>query len=245
MHAKLPLVMALGSTLVLLGCYSGRFPDYPSSEKPFFLFGRQTQTAPRPAPPPAPVTRPRPAPPANTRPLTATLPPPAPVMRQTLMAPRVLPGLARFNMEETSHNAEAQEAVFRRELVSSGVDVAREGNLVVLTIGQGLLFSAGSSEVNPSSRTVLTDIAKVLKRYPSTRIDIGGFTDATGTRGFNMRLSQERADAVASLLMTEGVEPTRITAKGYGQEFPKVPTAEGVPEPRNRRVEITLVPPTG
>jgi outer membrane protein OmpA-like peptidoglycan-associated protein len=250
MYAKWPLVMALGSSLVLVGCYYNRYPEYPRQEAPsFFWFGHNAQTVSRPAPPPVPPAAPRPRPPQVAQaPMTRPLPPvasSAPVTRRPLMAPQVLPGLARFNTPEAAANADTQETIFRHELGSSGVDIARDGNLVILSIGQGILFAAGSSELNPPSRAVLSDIAKVLNRYPSTRIDIGGFTDSTGTRGLNLKLSQDRADAVAHVLMGDGVEPSRITAKGYGPEFPKVPAAQGVPEPRNRRVEITLVPVMG
>jgi outer membrane protein OmpA-like peptidoglycan-associated protein len=81
-----------------------------------------------------------------------------------------------------------------------------------------------------------------LKRYDTTRVIVGGYTDTAGSAAFNLRLSARRATAVANILLREGVEDWRIATRGFGESFPRVPTRDGVSEPRNRRVEITLAP---
>jgi outer membrane protein OmpA-like peptidoglycan-associated protein len=63
-----------------------------------------------------------------------------------------------------------------------------------------------------------------------------------GAAAFNLRLSEQRAKAVADILLGEGVAAPRISTRGFGENFPRVPTRDGVNEPRNRRVEITLAP---
>jgi outer membrane protein OmpA-like peptidoglycan-associated protein len=141
--------------------------------------------------------------------------------------------------------ANEQDEVLLRELRLTGVNVSRDGGSVVLNIEPGVLFPTDSAEPGPQARTMLHNLAQVLKRYPSSTIDVDGFTDTTGSPAYNLRLSEERAESVADVLTAEGVESFRIQTKGYGESFPKVQTAEGIDEPRNRRVEITITPYSG
>jgi outer membrane protein OmpA-like peptidoglycan-associated protein len=131
-----------------------------------------------------------------------------------------------------------------RDLRSNGLDAAHDGISIVLILGDDILFASGSSELHPKARDLLKAMAAVLKRYGSTHIDVEGYTDTAGAAALNLRLSQQRAKAVAEILLAEGVEPPRITTKGFGENFLRVPTRDGVNEPRNRRVEITLAPDT-
>ncbi len=69
---------------------------------------------------------------------------------------------------------------------------------------------------------------------------IAGYTDLSGTQQYNLALSKRRADTVKSALVKDGVPASAIDAKWFGEENPRVPTANGVREPQNRRVEITM-----
>ena len=131
-----------------------------------------------------------------------------------------------------------------RDLRSNGLDAAYDGISIVLILGDDILFASGSSDLNPKARDLLKAMASVLKRYASTHIGVEGHTDTAGGAALNLRLSQLRAKAVADILLAEGVAAPRITTKGFGESFPRVPTRDGVSEPRNRRVEITLAPDT-
>jgi outer membrane protein OmpA-like peptidoglycan-associated protein len=157
-------------------------------------------------------------------------------------SPRRLPGIRPFTREANFGSAE--EAALFRELRSTGLDAASDGISIVLILGDDVLFASGSSQLNPKAYTLLKAMASVLKRYGTMQIDVGGYTDTAGSAAFNLRLSRQRATAVADILMSEGVEAPRITTRGFGESFPRVPTRDGVNEPRNRRVEITLVPQT-
>ena len=189
----------------------------------------QTPSAP---PPPAPriaqVAPPRPA--------------PAPPRATPQPGPRRLPGIRPFTTEADFANE--QDSALLRDLRSNGLDAAHDGISIVLILGDDILFASGSSQLNPKARDLLKAMAAVLKRYGSTHIDVEGYTDTAGGAALNLRLSQQRAKAVADILLAEGVEPPRITTKGFGESFPRVPTRDGVSEPRNRRVEITLAPDT-
>jgi outer membrane protein OmpA-like peptidoglycan-associated protein len=73
-----------------------------------------------------------------------------------------------------------------------------------------------------------------------TRIEVSGYADLTGTHAYNVALSQRRADSVAAELVSDGVPKDEIVTQAFGDTNPLVPTAEGVREPQNRRVEIVL-----
>jgi outer membrane protein OmpA-like peptidoglycan-associated protein len=74
----------------------------------------------------------------------------------------------------------------------------------------------------------------------STRIEVTGHTDRAGSDAYNMALSLRRANAVKDQLVREGIAANQITVMGRGESQPLLPTADGVREPQNRRVEIVL-----
>jgi outer membrane protein OmpA-like peptidoglycan-associated protein len=73
-----------------------------------------------------------------------------------------------------------------------------------------------------------------------TRIEVNGYTDRSGSDQYNQGLSVRRANAVAAELLRRGVPRNEIATRGFGESNPLVPTADGVREPQNRRVEIIL-----
>ena len=189
----------------------------------------QTPSAPPPPPPRvAQVAAPRPA--------------PVPPRATPTPGPRRLPGIRPFTTE--ADFADEEESALLRDLRSNGLDAAHDGISIVLILGDDILFASGSAQLNPKAHDLLKAMAAVLKRYGSTHIDVEGYTDTAGGAALNLRLSQQRAKAVADILLAEGVAAPRITTKGFGENFPRVPTRDGVSEPRNRRVEITLAPDT-
>lgn len=84
-------------------------------------------------------------------------------------------------------------------------------------------------------------MATVLKEYSKTAVNVIGYTDSTG-RDLNMRLSQQRADSVASSLITQGVAANRIRTSGMGPANPIASNSTAEGKAQNRRVEITLSP---
>ena len=108
------------------------------------------------------------------------------------------------------------------------------------SIAKKVLFATSSAVIEPGSFRDLDDLAKIMNKYPNTRFAIEGHTDNTGNAEANKKLSQERADAVKAYLSGKGIESSRLTATGYGQERPigSNDTDEG--RSLNRRVEIHL-----
>jgi outer membrane protein OmpA-like peptidoglycan-associated protein len=138
-----------------------------------------------------------------------------------------------------------QEAQLRQQLRASGVSVTRQGNNIMLNMQDDILFDLNSDVLSGRSREVIRSVGLVLKEYRQTYVNVNGYTDTLGTRAHNDRLSQGRAESVADELVRNGVDPQRITPRGYGESNLKIRTGDGVNEPRNRRVEIVLEPFTG
>ncbi len=81
-------------------------------------------------------------------------------------------------------------------------------------------FDTGKATLAPGDEDQLTHIAAVLVAYPSARVEVGAYTDNTGTADANRVLSQQRAEAVKKALVDRGIDGSRIVATGYGQEHP-------------------------
>jgi outer membrane protein OmpA-like peptidoglycan-associated protein len=103
-----------------------------------------------------------------------------------------------------------------------------------------VFFDFDRYNLTPDARRVIDAAASVYKAGGHPRIDVSGYTDLAGTQAYNLRLSQRRADSVAGYLMKQGVPKTAMDVKWFGKEHPRVPTADGVREPQNRRVEIVM-----
>jgi outer membrane protein OmpA-like peptidoglycan-associated protein len=103
-----------------------------------------------------------------------------------------------------------------------------------------LLFDTGSATLQPASQEQLTNIAEILKAYPQVKINIGGYTDNTGDPAANLQLSQQRADNVMAQLTQLGVDPSRMTAKGYGQDDAVADNSTEEGRQKNRRISLRV-----
>src|SRR6516162_4262886 len=108
-----------------------------------------------------------------------------------------------------------------------------------------LLFDTGSATLQPASQEQLTNIAEILKAYPQVKIKIGGYTDNTGDPAANLQLSQQRADNVMAQLTQLGVDPSRMTAKGYGQDNPVADNSTEDGRQKNRRISLRVTDKAG
>ncbi len=103
---------------------------------------------------------------------------------------------------------------------------------------RGVTFETGKTTLRADSYVVLDMVATSLVNNPEVTIEVGGHTDNTGAAATNTRLSQARADAVRSYLVSKGVAAHRMTAKGYGSTQPVVPNSTASGRSQNRRVEL-------
>ncbi|WP_130833013.1 OmpA family lipoprotein [[Erwinia] mediterraneensis] len=137
---------------------------------------------------------------------------------------------------------DVQEAKLREKMRGTGVSVTRQGDAIVLNMPNNVTFDSSSSTLKPAGATTLSGVAMVLKEYEKTAVNVVGYTDSTGTRDLNMRLSQQRADSVASSLITQGVAANRLRTQGMGPDNPVASNSTEQGKAQNRRVEITLSP---
>ncbi len=103
-----------------------------------------------------------------------------------------------------------------------------------------VFFDWDRDTLTDRARQIIADAAAASRRVGTTRIEVAGHADRTGTAQYNQRLSERRANNVAAELVRLGVPRNEITTVGFGFDRPLVPTAAGVREPQNRRVEIVL-----
>jgi outer membrane protein OmpA-like peptidoglycan-associated protein len=110
-----------------------------------------------------------------------------------------------------------------------------------------IFFDFDKSTLRQTSNVELKNIVRFLKKYPKINVEMDGYTDSKGTPEYNMTLSLERANAVINYITTNGIEKSRLSAKGFGESKPDASNltwdGEDNPEGRqlNRRVEMKIV----
>jgi OOP family OmpA-OmpF porin len=102
-----------------------------------------------------------------------------------------------------------------------------------------VFFDFDKYNLTPDARKVVEEAANAYKAGGSAKVTLAGYTDLSGPAGYNMKLSERRAKAVAAAMVKLGVPESAMDVSWHGKENPRVPTPDGVREPQNRRVEIT------
>ncbi|WP_426956867.1 OmpA family protein [Muricoccus radiodurans] len=103
-----------------------------------------------------------------------------------------------------------------------------------------VFFDWDRADLTDRARQIIAEAAGASRTAGVTRIEVAGHADRSGTPQYNQRLSQRRAEVVAAELARNGVSRSAISISAFGESRPLVPTADGVREPQNRRVEIVL-----
>lgn len=103
-----------------------------------------------------------------------------------------------------------------------------------------LYFQPDSTELDPSSQTVIPEILAAIILRDSKDIGIHGHSDRLGAAEKNLELSLNRAIAVENILLQNGINQETLEVASHGEGNPLVPTADEVAEPRNRRVEVVV-----
>jgi outer membrane protein OmpA-like peptidoglycan-associated protein len=144
--------------------------------------------------------------------------------------------------QEIARNRELIEELKRRNL-----DVKETSRGVVVNLPD-VLFEFNRANLTSDARAKARDIADILNRPAVARrqVSIEGHTDSIGSDEYNQRLSQKRADAVASAIGGNGVSDSRLNTKGFGKKYPIAPNknSDGSDNPsgraKNRRVEVII-----
>lgn len=118
--------------------------------------------------------------------------------------------------------------------------VERQGDKLVVNFSSAILFDTGKSKLKPASKSDLTEFAQVLKEYKDTDLVVEGHTDSKGKKATNKKLSLARANAVVTLLESQGVERSRMIAQGHADDMPVAPNNNEAGRAQNRRVQIQI-----
>ena len=102
-------------------------------------------------------------------------------------------------------------------------------------------FDFNSADLKLDTRPELKRVLEIMKLNHTLRVEIGARTDDKGTDDYNLKLSQERAEAVVDYLTAQGIERTRMEAIGYGKTRPKFQNTTKENRAQNRRVEFTVI----
>jgi chemotaxis protein MotB len=189
------------------------------------LFGISLkQQIPAPASPTSSVPEPRPASVANERQIFQAAPADIAVNKETSTIKSDLLGILGDNQG------------------ADGITVESHSRYVVMTFPEQIIFDSGQAHLKASAQPVLGKLALFIQSHSSLSVEIHGHTDdlAINSRRYpsNWELSADRATQVAKALMQFGIDPTRLSTKGFGEYHPLYPNDSDTNRFKNRRVEI-------
>lgn len=121
-----------------------------------------------------------------------------------------------------------------------GAKVERVGEGIKITFDSGLMFDVNKSSLKPATEQNLSELSVILNKYEDTNILLEGHTDASGSDEYNLNLSRQRAQSVASYLGGQNVNATRFTIMGYGEAQPIAENETAAGRQQNRRVEVAI-----
>ena len=142
----------------------------------------------------------------------------------------------------------AEIAATQKELAADKVQVTRLQAAIKYTVNSDLLFQSGSWQMSTQGQQIIAKLAPRLAPFQQSKIVVHGYTDnapvgpALQRQGIpsNEVLSQKRAEAVMQYLISQGVKPDLISARGVGAAAPIAPNDTAQGRAQNRRVEVTL-----
>ena len=134
---------------------------------------------------------------------------------------------------------EISDEIRRQNITDTSVSFSEEGITITM---ENIQFAADSARLLPGEEEKIRRIARIIARYPDNDLLVTGHTALAGTAGARQRLSEERAEAVAAMLISLGVrEEQNVFTQGLGAEQPIAPNDTEENRARNRRVEITIL----
>ncbi len=135
-----------------------------------------------------------------------------------------------------------QAEALRGSIGNDNIIINRQGDVLVVTLPQDILFDVDSTYVRDDLRDELAALAANLNQYPDTTAEIVGHTDNTGDAGYNQDLSVRRAQAVSEIISANGVSAARLSATGRGEDSPVASNLTEEGRALNRRVDILIRP---
>jgi chemotaxis protein MotB len=163
-------------------------------------------------------------------------------------ATKSMEDLARAQAQAESRAAQFRKLVaqFRKMTEAGKLKVEIRDNRMIVSVGDKILFDPGKTQLKKEGAETLKEVTAVLKDVGGRDFQVAGHTDNTPIRSARFRsnwdLSTARAVEVVNFMVASGMQPTRLSAAGYGDQAPvgSNETPEG--RSQNRRIEITLMP---
>ena len=145
-------------------------------------------------------------------------------------------------LAEERAKAEARQADAMNklnELQSKLIQVSKDARGIILSMSD-ILFDVNKATLKADLKTSLAKVAGILSVYQQFNVSIEGNTDNTGSAEHNMKLSQQRADNVKNFLVEQGIDSTRLEAKGLGMTMPIADNSTKEGRQKNRRVDLVI-----
>jgi len=148
--------------------------------------------------------------------------------------------------QNSANNAEI--AAMKKDIAAQKTQIDRLVGAIKYTVNSDLLFPSGSWQMSTAGQQIIAKLAPKLAPDQQSKVVVNGFTDNTPVGSALSRqgvssneiLSQKRADTVMQYLISQGVKPALVSARGYGETQPVAPNDTAQGRAQNRRVEITL-----
>jgi len=125
-----------------------------------------------------------------------------------------------------------------------GAKVERVDDAIVVTFDEnsGVYFATEKYDINTASQTTLNKLSSIFMEFPDTNILVVGHTDSSGSEGYNMTLSKNRAYAVTNYLINKGLSSGRFTTNWFGETQPMHDNSTAEGRAKNRRVNVAILP---
>jgi OmpA-OmpF porin, OOP family len=161
-----------------------------------------------------------------------------------------LPAAGRYELRITAKGHLAQEHHIDVNLGQNTLDIVllpepAKSSLIIkgktILLKKQIHFQGGSAKILPDSSTIIAEIAAYMITHDVGKLRVEGFTDNTGGKARNLKLSQQRADAVMQHLIDDGIPAEKLEAVGYGEQKPVAPNLTARGRALNRRVEFLIL----
>ncbi len=176
---------------------------------------------------------------SDEEPLPPMMPQPVLVSKQIATPEKPVPTIHPAPL--TSDKMDEQFAKLKRELTPSGVQVRQATNQILLIIPNSVAFNANTYTISEKFEPAMVSMAKIIKEYDATRIQIIGYTGNDATMEQSIKASLRQANSIANFLRLNGINLNRIVVDGLGSQNPIATNTTEKGRRQNHRIEISLI----
>ncbi len=149
--------------------------------------------------------------------------------------------VSETKVEDKPKDEFVPKVIPRKDIKLSDKSKEVQSKINQILASKKISFQRRSSKMTDDSALAVQEIVKILKENSNISIEIGGHTDSRGRDSLNKKISQERASSIMDYLVSQGVDKTKLTAIGYGEEYPIAKDDENGLSEANRRVEFIII----